>query len=135
MSTPSAAALDLSSLPVEFNPFLPEFHENPYPFYHRLRSLDPVHWSDIAGRWVLTRYSDCVAVLRDAARFSADPNTWSGFTDFVAAQGGPGPLMDMQTNWMLHERPPRSHAVANARDQSVYPTSSGGDASPCTSDC
>lgn len=106
MSTQSAAALDLSSLPVEFNPFLPEFHENPYPFYHRLRSLDPVHWSDIAGRWVLTRYSDCVAVLRDATRFSADPNTWSGFTDFVAAQGGPGPLMEMETNWMLLKDPP-----------------------------
>jgi cytochrome P450 len=107
MSTPSAAAaLDLSSLPVEFNPFLPEFRENPYPFYHRLRSADPVHWSDLAGRWVLTRYSDCVAVLRDATRFSADPNTWSGFTDFVSAQGGPGPLMEMEKDWMLLKDPP-----------------------------
>jgi pimeloyl-[acyl-carrier protein] synthase len=107
MSTqPATGDLDLSSLPVEFNPFLPEFRENPYPFYHRLRSVDPVHWSDIAGRWVLTRYGDCVAVLRDATRFSADPNTWSGFPDFVAAQGGPGPLMEMQTNWMLMKDPP-----------------------------
>lgn len=106
MPISSATALDSFSLSVEFNPFLPEFHENPYPFYHRLRALDPVHWSDMAGRWVLTRYSDCVAVLRDAARFSADPNTWSEFTNFVTAQGGPGPLMEMQTNWMLMKDPP-----------------------------
>ena len=103
---PAATELDPSTLPVEFNPFLPEFRENPYPFYHRLRSSDPVHWSDLAGRWVLTRYSDCVAVLRDSARFSADPNTWNGFADFVAALGGPGPLMDMQTKWMLMKDPP-----------------------------
>ncbi len=107
MSSQSATAeLELPSPPVEFNPFLPEFHKNPYPFYHRLRSVDPVHWSHLAGRWVLTRYSDCVAVLRDATRFSADPNTWTGFPDLVAALGGPGPLMEMQTNWMLMKDPP-----------------------------
>jgi pimeloyl-[acyl-carrier protein] synthase len=107
MSSPLAtAALELPSPPVEFNPFLPEFHENPYPFYHRLRSVDPVHWSDLAGRWVLTRYSDCVAVLRDATRFSADPNTWSGFPDLVATLGGAGPLLEMEKDWMLLKDPP-----------------------------
>jgi len=36
-----------------FNPFLPEFHANPYPFYARLRKEDPVHQSPL-GFWVLT---------------------------------------------------------------------------------
>lgn len=49
---------------VLFNPFLPEFHADPYPFYRRLREQDPVHRSPL-GFWVLTRYEDCVAVLRD----------------------------------------------------------------------
>jgi cytochrome P450 len=49
---------------VLFNPFLPEFHADPYPFYRRLRERDPVHRSPL-GFWVLTRYEDCVAVLRD----------------------------------------------------------------------
>ena len=31
---------------------------DPYPFYHRLRSRDPVHWSEKAGAWMLTRYQD-----------------------------------------------------------------------------
>jgi cytochrome P450 len=47
-----------------FNPFLPEFHADPYPFYRRLREQDPVHQTPM-GFWVLTRYDDCVAVLRD----------------------------------------------------------------------
>jgi cytochrome P450 len=49
---------------VLFNPFRPEFHADPYPFYRRLREQDPVHQSPL-GFWVLTRYDDCVAVLRD----------------------------------------------------------------------
>ena len=47
-----------------FNPLLPEFHADPYPFYRRLREKEPVHQSPM-GFWVLTRYEDCVAVLRD----------------------------------------------------------------------
>ncbi len=47
-----------------FDPFLPEFNANPYPFYRRLREADPVHQSPL-GFWVLTRYDDCVLVLRD----------------------------------------------------------------------
>jgi cytochrome P450 len=92
---------------VEFNPFDPEFRVNPYPFYHRLRTADPVHWSDIAGRWVLSRHADCVTVLRDAARFSADPYKWDAFEEFLQAQGGAdSPLLRMQTNWMLMKDPP-----------------------------
>ena len=56
---------------VLFNPLLPEFHADPYPFYRRLREKEPVHQSPM-GFWVLTRYDDCVAVLRDQ-RFGRDP--------------------------------------------------------------
>src|SRR5262245_33982230 len=54
----------MASADVEFNPFLPEFHANPYPFYHRLRTADPVHRTPM-GLWVLTRYDDVVSVLKD----------------------------------------------------------------------
>jgi pimeloyl-[acyl-carrier protein] synthase len=49
---------------VYFNPMDPEFVADPYPTYHRLRVEDPVHHSPL-GFWVLTRYEDVVAVLRD----------------------------------------------------------------------
>lgn len=54
----------MTSSEVRFDPFLPEFNADPYPFYHRLREADPVHRSPL-GFWVLTRYDDCVMVLRD----------------------------------------------------------------------
>jgi pimeloyl-[acyl-carrier protein] synthase len=96
----------VATSPVEFNPFLPEFRADPYPQYHQLRSADPVHWSAFLGFWVLTRYVDCVTVLRDAARFSTDPHNWAGFEGVVQAMGGPGPLLEMQTKWMLLLDPP-----------------------------
>jgi cytochrome P450 len=54
-----------------FNPMDPEFLADPYPTYHRLRADDPVHHSPL-GFWVLTRYEDVAAVLRDP-RFIKEP--------------------------------------------------------------
>jgi cytochrome P450 len=54
-----------------FNPMDPEFLADPYPTYHRLRAEDPVHRSPL-GFWVLTRYEDVAAVLRDP-RFIKEP--------------------------------------------------------------
>jgi pimeloyl-[acyl-carrier protein] synthase len=54
----------LMAAAAEFNPFLPEFNADPYPFYHRLRAEDPVHQTPM-GFWVLTRYDDVAMTLRD----------------------------------------------------------------------
>ena len=56
---------------VQYNPFIPDVHANPYPMYARLRAEDPIHWSPLMEAWVLTRYDDVAAVLTDS-RFSAD---------------------------------------------------------------
>jgi cytochrome P450 len=45
---------------------------DPYPVYTRLRETNPVYWSDLIDSWVLTRYDDCVSVLRDSERFASD---------------------------------------------------------------
>ena len=42
----------------------------PYDQYRRLRELDPVHWSELLSGWVLTRYDDVAAVLRDPSMSS-----------------------------------------------------------------
>jgi len=64
-----------------FNPMDPAFLADPYPTYRRLRTEDPVHHSPL-DFWVLTRYEDVVAVLRDP-RFIKEP-----LAGFVAARFG-----------------------------------------------
>jgi cytochrome P450 len=66
---------------IQFNPMAPEFVADPYPTYHRLRAEDPVHHSPL-GFWVLTRYADVIAMLRDP-RLVKEP-----IAAFVAARFG-----------------------------------------------
>jgi cytochrome P450 len=64
MRTESDNELNLNNL------FRPEVLANPYPFYHELRSRDPVHWDRSRNAWVLTRYEDVNLVPSDS-RFSS----------------------------------------------------------------
>jgi cytochrome P450 len=61
MATRTDAALSLHRLTE------PEIHDDPYPFYARLRAEAPFHWDEQAGMdggWVLTRHADVLAALR-----------------------------------------------------------------------
>jgi len=64
--------------PVRFDPLDPAFVASPYEQYAALRDHDPVHWSDLLCGWVLTRFDDVTAVLRDPSMSSdirkATPN-------------------------------------------------------------
>ena len=59
-----------------FNPFDPTFRADPYPFYDRLRSIEPVHVSPF-GFTVLTRYDDIARTLR-GAEFARDVEAHAG---------------------------------------------------------
>jgi len=54
-----------------FNPFLSEFRRDPYPAYDALRRRAPVYFSKVFQEWMLTRYTDVLAVLHDP-RFSTN---------------------------------------------------------------
>lgn len=73
LQTPSQQKSDKkqTDATLKFNPFLPEVRENPYPFYERLRTEDPVHQSFIGGDWLLTRYADIKSIFLDK-RFRAN---------------------------------------------------------------
>src|SRR4028119_1513030 len=45
--------------------FAPEALVNSYPLFKRMRSEDPVHYSEALGYWILTRYRDVEAALHD----------------------------------------------------------------------
>ncbi len=89
----------MAAAEILFDPFLPEFNANPYPFYHRLRAEDPVHLSPL-GFWVFTRYDDCVMVLRDQ-RFGR-----AGFEGFLEQVYGSAVEGDRMPRSMLFRDPP-----------------------------
>ena len=88
---------------LEFNPFLPEVHVDPYPLYQRLRAEDPVHRNG-PGFWLLTRYADVVAVLRHP-RMSRDPRRSAQYQRIREANGGQDPWADAAPS-MLFVDPP-----------------------------
>jgi cytochrome P450 len=55
----------VSGATVAFDPLEPGFLASPYEQYARLRAHDPVHWSELLEGWVVTRYDDVTALLRD----------------------------------------------------------------------
>jgi cytochrome P450 len=97
------------------NPFVPSFKVNPYLQYGRLRDADPVHRSIALQAWVLTRYDDCLAVLRDPDRFSSDGRNAGGqLGELIRQQREESPLGQAQP--LLTTDPPahsRMRAIVN----------------------
>lgn len=50
----------------------PEVVQDPYAYFARLREVDPVHWNERWGGWLVTRYDDVVRAFRDPERLSSD---------------------------------------------------------------
>ncbi|WP_131770571.1 cytochrome P450 [Candidatus Protofrankia californiensis] len=61
----------MSSL-TTYDPLDPATLESPYPVLAALRETMPVFWHEGMQSWALTRYTDCLAVLRDHNRFARD---------------------------------------------------------------
>ncbi|MEZ0154521.1 MAG: cytochrome P450 [Candidatus Reddybacter sp.] len=61
----------MSSPPLQFDPSDRAVINNPFPIFARLQEEAPIHWSDTARGWVVTRYEDCKAVLLDKRYSSA----------------------------------------------------------------
>jgi cytochrome P450 len=49
----------------------PQFVQDPYPVYARLRAEDPVHWCEPWQQWIVTRFDAVRAITLDPARFSS----------------------------------------------------------------
>ncbi len=85
-----------------FDPLSPAAIADPYPFYHRLRTIDPVHRSPL-GFYVLSRHADVTSVLRDR-RFGKD------FVGRVTRRHGAElldePVYRVMRRWMMQQDPP-----------------------------
>ena len=67
--------------PLIFNPLDPNFRLDPYAVYARLRAEEPIHDSPL-GAVVLSRYADCLAILKDH-RSSSDARNSEIFKNAV----------------------------------------------------
>ncbi|MGA2396494.1 MAG: cytochrome P450 [Steroidobacteraceae bacterium] len=48
----------------------PQVMQNPYPYYERLRTEDPVHFDEGIQTWLVTRHDDILAVARNTEAYS-----------------------------------------------------------------
>ena len=94
--------MSTSAAKLVFNPLLPAYRADPRPLLHALQRDDPIHHSSIMDVWVLTRYVDVVAALRDPA-LSAAARHWRGFERFFLRPGvgANNLLVEMYSRWML----------------------------------
>src|ERR1700734_635317 len=85
-----------------FNPLAPEFIRDPYPFYERLRSTDPMHITPF-GAFLASRHAEASLVLRDK-RFGKD------FVERTIRRYGPKimaePIFPGMSHWKLQQDPP-----------------------------
>lgn len=85
-----------------FNPFLPDFTDDPYPHYQRMRDVDPVHEHPL-GFWLVSRYDDVASLLR--ANLSVEYRNLAGglVADQYDELGGAGSALNLS---MLDRDPP-----------------------------
>lgn len=57
--------------PVHFDPTSAEQRADPVPVYRRLRDESPIHYEEKFDLWVVSRYDDVNAVIRDTETFSS----------------------------------------------------------------
>ena len=106
---------------MQFNPFDPRLRTDPYEVFREMRESDPVHWSEAMQSWLLTRYDDVLAVLRDHTRFSSERSRATNpfvkqLEEFRQASGPAG-----RTPTMLSIDPPAHTRMRNLVNKAFTP--------------
>lgn len=84
----------------DYAKFCEERLAQPYELYRRLREEDPVHWSDRLGLWLVSRYEDVAAAVRDE-RYSTSRSGMYRRPLSAEAQGRYEPLLRHLSRWLL----------------------------------
>jgi hypothetical protein len=80
---------------------------DPYPFFRRLREEDPVHWCEPMNLWLVTRYDDVLAGLRDPRLSSSRMSMYTQALDNNLRRRVQG-LLSHLSHWLLVTDPPDS---------------------------
>ncbi len=92
--------------------------ENPYSLYDRLRTEDPVHWSDRLESWMLTRYDDVLSANRDRRLASNRVSVNMGALTEADRMKYKG-LGDHISNWLGFTDPPKHTRMRDMIGQTV----------------
>ena len=104
-----------------FDPFDPDHRADPFPAYRELLERAPVWWNDKFGEWVLSRYADCEAVLRDP-RWSSNPEHLTSRVE-LGAMDLRSTMRDLDTGILLFLDPPDHTRLRRLVSQAFTPRS------------
>jgi cytochrome P450 len=90
---------------VSYDLLSPKVQADPYAVYREMRTKDPVHWSELARAWFLTRYAEVSSVLKDS-RFSVDGTQQKSNARMGYKLDEASPLRRINKRWMLFVDPP-----------------------------
>jgi cytochrome P450 len=110
----------MPTCPVPFNPLVPPHLEDPYPVYAQAREEAPVFFSPIHGAWVVTRYEDVLAILRDPRRFSSAHRFRNPVAPSPAVQAELAQL-PAEIRLLVNEDPPTHRRTRNLVSQAFSP--------------
>lgn len=94
-----------------WKPFLRENMLNPYPMYKELRESDPIHQSR-TGEWVITRYEDAKAILKDDRFIVGNRAEWlsKAATQHMDKWESFAVIVDALKSFLVFKNPP-DHAL------------------------
>ncbi len=99
---------------------LPKWRADPYPLYAELRAAGPIHFVERMDSWVLTRYSDVSAGLRDL-RLSSRRGS-GAFSDVPKAREAEvAPFKQSLRHWVLFRDPPDHTQVRTLLNKGFLP--------------
>jgi cytochrome P450 len=89
------------------------YRVDPYPVYRQLRREHPVYWSERFGFWLLSRYGDVLAALRDGGpHFSLRGTVAAKIATLdPAVQPSLEPLREHYATGLMHSDPPEHTRV------------------------
>jgi cytochrome P450 enzyme len=91
----------MTAEPLTFNPTDPAYLADPYPTHRRLRNEAPVYWWERSHMWLLSRYADVEATLKDP-RFSTDIRSWRYYQQ---QSGMPASIVEIRERGLLTVSP------------------------------
>ena len=100
--------------------FTPETLVDPYPLYVTMQEQDPVYYSERAKAWILSRYSDVMAALRDP-RLSSKKGDVVFQRLSLAVQTAVEPLRRIMSEWLILMDPPAHTRARKLVSQAFLP--------------